>query len=250
MKLMMPNESLESDHNFEEALSIYINAVIAAEGKKVYKSFLQPFSVREQEIRNKMQESFHLFQNSFAKGYRTLVEELKQDKSSSDLLPLAKVEPGKLKFFSDTEGLMKALEEGNSIYELLGFKEESLNVFYHKTIQLMEHKKFERARDICHFLVTIAPGVSQFWILLGKCDANLHAYETAIIELLRAIELDPTEVIAYLDLIDLFLEMREFNKASGLCDVGMQFAQEHRNEPWSEPLRTKLEAEKRQIRKE
>jgi tetratricopeptide (TPR) repeat protein len=250
MAVISQNKLEEGDQNFEAALSRYIDAIVSAE-KEGYQSTLQPFSIREQEIRRKVEETFHFFQKSFAKGYRILIEELKQEmemsKSSGDLVALAKVDQEKLKIFGDTDALIKALEGGNSIYELLGFTEKSLSIFYHATFRLMENKEFERARDVCYFLVTIAPGVSQFWISIGRCDANLHIYETALLELSRAIELDPTESAGYLDLIDLFLEMHEFNSASELCDAGVQFALEHRQETWSDSLRATLEGKKSKI---
>lgn len=250
MGVISDNKLTAGDQNFEAALSRYIDAVVSAE-KEEYHSALQPFSIREQQIRSKIAETFHFFQKSFAKGYRILIEELKHEmeisKTGEDLVSLIKVNQENLKIFNDPVALIKALEEGNSIYQLLGFTEKSLNVFYHTVLRLMEDKLFERARDVCYFLVTIAPGVSQFWISIGRCDANLHGYETALLELSRAIELDPTEVTAYLDLIELFLEMHEFNSASDWCDAGVQFALEHRQEPWSDKLRAILEEEKSKI---
>lgn len=244
------NENVKVDQNFETAIENYLISIVAAE-KEGYQSSLQPFAVREHEIRAKVSEAFHFFQKSFAQGYRTLIEELIHEmeisKSEENLLALVEVDPEKLKIFGDTEALIKALEEGKSIYELLGYTEKSLNVFYHAVRHLLENKEFERARDVCYFLVTIAPGVSQFWVSLGQCDANLKAYESAFYELSKAIEVDPTEVNAYSNIIDLLQETHEFDKATGLCDAGVQFALEHREESWAEILRARLEEKKNEI---
>ncbi|HEV8051392.1 MAG TPA: hypothetical protein VGP47_02775, partial [Parachlamydiaceae bacterium] len=215
-------QSEKTDRNFEKKLTNYQDSVITAE-REVYRSDLQPFSTHEQEIRQKIGGAFHFFQKSFAKGYLTLIEESKHEMeisgSKGNLLVLAEVNPDKLHLFEDPEGLLKAIEEGNSIYELLGFTEKSLNTFYHTVRTLIENKKFEKAREICYFLVTIAPGVYQFWISLGHCDVNLHSFDSAFYEFSRAMEINPTDPSVYAKIIDLFVELHEFDKAFHFCET-------------------------------
>lgn len=234
----------EIDPIFEADIEEYLSNVIAQE-KENYTSTLQPFSVREQEIRTKSKEALYCFKKSFLNGYQTLINELRHEmnisESKEDLVALATVDPEKFKIFADPEGVTKAFEEGNSIYELLGFTEKTLNIFYHAACRLMESKEFEKARDACYFLVTIAPGVYQFWVALGRCDANLHAYEVALQELSNAIEVDPTEATAYLELIDLLVVMHQFKKATDLYRAGIEFAATHQEKPWAEALRARLE---------
>jgi hypothetical protein len=67
------------------------------------------------------------------------------------------------------------------------------------------------------------------------------------LELSKALEIDPTQVIAYSEIIDLLLERHEFVQAAGLCDAGLEFAQEHRNESWADSLRSGLEEKKKNI---
>lgn len=239
-----PNNEGEFAQGFETSLEKYTSAIVAA-AKEEYKSPLQPFSVREREIRKKVNESFLFFKKSFSNGYRTLIEELqfemKISESKEDLLALVAVDPKKLKIFEDVEKLIEALEAGSAIYELLGFTEKSLNVCYHAVQRLVENKEFEKAHDVCYFLIIIAPGVYQFWVYLGRCDASLQAYESAFQELAMAIEIDPTEATAYLDIIDILLETHEYTKAFNLCDAGLQFAVANQQEPWAEALRSRLE---------
>src|SRR5262249_20144261 len=146
------------------------------------------------------------------------------------LLALVKVDPEKLKIFDDPDALVKLFEEGSSIYELLGFSEKSLNVFYHAVCRLIEDKAFKRARDVCYFLLTIAPGVSQFWVCIGRCDAGLGAYDVAFQEFAQAIKVDPTDAAAYQEIIDLLVETHEFDKAFSICKAGMQYGSDHQGE--------------------
>lgn len=227
----------EVGSRFEVACETYITSVVANE-KEEYQSNLQPFSVREREIRAKIGESLHLFQQRFSRGYQALIDEMRHGID-------VQVDLKKLEMFRDSDLLLKALEEGQSIYQLLGFTEKSLNVFHHAASRLIENRAFEKACDAYYFLATIAPGVYQFWVNLGRCDVNLHAYESAFQEFLKAIEVDPTKDTAYVHMVDLLLKTGDSKTASDLCDAGMQFAREHKGEPWAERLRTTLEDAKK-----
>jgi hypothetical protein len=114
----LPNDKRDEDHDFELSLKKYINEVVTAE-KKEYDSPLQPFSVKEREIRTKIEASFRYFKKSFSSGYRFLMEELKHEMEMSetkeDLLELLSVKPEKLNLFEDIDALVKAFEEGGSI---------------------------------------------------------------------------------------------------------------------------------------
>jgi tetratricopeptide (TPR) repeat protein len=234
----------QSDQSFDVALEDYINHVVTAE-KEDYKPGLRPFSAYEAEIRSKLHEVFNFFSAAIANGYRVLIEELKDEmktsESKEDLLALAAVNPEKLNIFDDNDALVKAFEEGTDIYELLGFTEKSLNVFYHAVRRMIEDKAFKNARDACYFLVTIAPWVPQFWVSLGRCDIGLGAYDVAFQEFVQAIDIDPTDSTAYQELVDLLIETHEFNKATSVCNAGLQMASEHKQEPWAAPLRARLD---------
>lgn len=234
----------QADQKFETALEEYLSAVIEVE-KEEYHSDLQPFTAVEGEIRSKVGDSLRFFQENYSNGYQVLIEELKREmetsESKEDLLALVIVDPEKLKIFEDSEALMGALREGNSIYQLLGFSEKALNVFYRAANRLIENKEFKKARDIFYFLVTIAPEVYQFWISFGQCCKNLEEHEMALQLFLQAIDIDPTQAVAYLNVIDFFVQAHDFHKALEFCTVGLHFALEHQREPWAEPLRSMLE---------
>lgn len=240
----------EVDHDFEIALQEYINDVVAAE-KERYLPGLRPFSSYEREVREKLGEVFHFFHNAFVGGYRVLIEELRREMETSgskeDLLALAAIDPTKFKVLNDVPALVKALEDGGSIYELLGFSEKSINIFYQTVLRMLDDKAFTKARDVCYFLVTIAPWVSQLWVCIGRCDAGLQNYEVAFEEFAMAIEVNPTDATAYREIIDLLIEMHEFNRASSLCDAGLQFTVEHKDEPWAQLLQADLEAKSSDI---
>jgi tetratricopeptide (TPR) repeat protein len=237
------NEAVGSQH-FETALEGYLNDVVEAE-KEEYHSSIQPFAAFENEIRSKLGDSIRFFQENYSKGYQALIEEIKREiemsKSKEDLLPFVIADQEKLKIFDDPERLFKAFEEGSSIYELLGFTEKSLNLFYHAANHLLEAKEHKKAQEAFYFLVTIAPEIYPFWIGLGHCYKNLGEQQTALQVLLQAIGIDPTQVAAYLDVAILFVEAHDAQKAREFCMAGVLFARENKKEPWAETLLRTLE---------
>lgn len=239
-----------TDQTYAIALEEYINDVVASE-KQGYHSTLRPFSSYELEIRSKLQEVFQFFHKAFAGGYRTLIEELvramKRADAQEDLLTLAKIDPEKLKIFDDPEALVKAFEEGSSLYELFGFSEKSLNAFHKVVCRMIDEKAFEKAREVCYFLTSIAPWIPQFWICIGRCDVALRSYDLAFQEFAQAIELDPTKSASYYAIIDLLVETREYDRASQLSNAALQFTTEHQQEPWAEALREDLTAMQNEV---
>lgn len=236
--------SAERNTKFEADLEEYLKAVVAIE-KSEYNSPLQPFTAKEREIRQKLGSAFRQFRKSYQDGYRALVEELKHEvemsETKEDLLALVQVDAEKRKLFQDPAKFMDALTEGSSIFELLGYSERMLQVSYAAVIHLIEAKEFTKARDILGFLVVIAPQVYQFWLAYGRCHASLDEYEIALQLFSQAIDMDPTQPVAYLNIIDLYLSMHDFEKATGVCNDGIRFATEYQDEPWSVQLREALE---------
>lgn len=233
--------------NSETALEAYIDAVVEAE-KEEYRSSIKPFSVFEEEVRSKLSDSIRFFQQNYTRGYEALLEEIKREsgisKSKEDLSSFISTDPEKLKIFDDPEALMKAFEEGSSIYQLLGFSEKSLNIFYHAACQLLERKEYKKAEGAFYFLITIAPEIYLFWIALGRCCKNIGNIETSLQVFLQAISIDPTQVTAYLDVVDLFIEVHDVHKAEKFCAVCIKFASENHKEPWSAALKDALEEKK------
>lgn len=245
------NDTQEADPVFEKALESYIDGVVAVE-KENYLPSLRPFSAHEREIRTKLSDIFHFFHTTFAKGYRTLIEELQREMATSetkdDLLAMARIDPKKLEVFDDPDALTKAVESGNSICDLLGFTEQSLNVFHRAAYRMIENKAFDKARDVSYFLVTIAPWASQFWVCLGRCDVGLQNFDVAIHEFAQAIEINPTESTSYQELVNLLIEAHEFKQATRLCETSLQFVAENEQEPWAAELRMRLEEKLHDIR--
>jgi tetratricopeptide (TPR) repeat protein len=221
-----------SERSVNAALKKYLDAAVAGE-KREYQANLEPFVEYERVLREKMQLSFRYFQRSFSNGYRVLIAELHT--------PAVKVDPEKLKIFDDPKALIKALETGNSIYQLLGFTEDSLNAFYGVARQLIENGTFAKARDVCYFLTIIAPEINQFWICLGRCDVALGSYDTALHLFLKAIQVDPTDPLAYLDAISLLVQMHDVQRAVDFCNAALRFARDHKAASWSKLLRDSLE---------
>ncbi|MBS0654819.1 MAG: tetratricopeptide repeat protein [Verrucomicrobia bacterium] len=227
-----------SDKSVDAALKKYFDAAVRGE-KRTHQSNLEPFAEYERQLREKMTHAFRFFQRSFSNGYRVLVTELH--------IQAVKIDPEKLKIFDDPKALIKALEAGNSIYQLLGFTEDTLNAFYKVARQLIETRAFAKARDVCYFLTIIAPEISQFWICLGRCDVALGSFDTAMHLFLKAIDVDPTDPLAYLDAINLLVQMHDYQRAINLCNAAIRFAKDHTAASWSKQLRDSLEHKLKQI---
>lgn len=233
-------------------LEEYTNTIIAME-KKEYHPDLKPFAVREKEIRERLGTAFRSFQSDFLIGYQTLLEALKHEMESGtskeDLLALAQVDIKNLGIFQDPAAMMQAISQGSFFYEMLGFSEHALTVFYITTGHLMKAGEFQKAKEICAFLTVIAPQVYPFWLRLGECRTHLTEYDEGLLALFQAIDLNPSLPAAYEQIIDTYMQMNDLAQAATICSAGVHFAEEHHKESWAEPLRLALEEKRQHITK-
>jgi hypothetical protein len=76
----------EANPEFEQALTDFIDQTIELE-RSHYQSDFVPFQVYAEKLRQNLSQELHQFQQSYAKGYRVLFDELQKKIAEADLVP-------------------------------------------------------------------------------------------------------------------------------------------------------------------
>lgn len=181
----------------------------------------------------RVQDAMNLFQQTYNKGYKILLEELK--KSNVDLKPFQTKEES-LKMLDNPIALKRFLEQGKAISEVLGFSEESVDKLYQTAHHILAEKRYQDAKDAFFFLVTIAPQVTECWLGLGFAYGQCKETEGAIHSYLRAIALSPHKADGYIAFMRLFSAQGDIPRAQRVCEIGMEFVKEHEKQPWAQEL--------------
>lgn len=90
----------------------------------------------------------------------------------------------------------------------------------------------------------------EFWLNLGYSYSEIGEYQAAIDSYMRGISLAPERADGYLSCANAYMHMQDFEQALKACDVGIQFAKEHKSKPWAKMLARELEEAKGRIDKE
>jgi tetratricopeptide (TPR) repeat protein len=174
---------------------------------------------------------FAEFQKSYTQGYALI------------RTTLEKLYPGKkISMQPSTDYVI-----GKPLYGMLGFTEETLGDFYEAANSILDQERYEDAADAFFFLVTLAPNVADFWLELGFCFARAQKYDKAIKAYTKGIELAPDRADSYLSCAGTYVRMDDFEQAQNTCDIGLQYAQKHVQEPWARELKGQLVEGKRQL---
>jgi tetratricopeptide (TPR) repeat protein len=182
----------------------------------------------------RVQDAMNLFQQTYNKGYKTLLEELKKSKNV-DMKAFQAKEEG-LKMLDNPAALKKFLDQGKAISEVLGFSNESVDTLYQTAHHILAEKRYQDAKDAFFFLVTIAPQVTECWLGLGFAYGQCKETEGAIHSYLRAIALSPHKADGYIAFMRLFSAQGDIPRAQRVCDIGMEFVKEHEKQPWAQEL--------------
>ena len=191
------------------------------------------------------QDALKQFQESYNKGYKTLVSELKKANTKNMQAFEARVEG--LKMLDNPESFKMFLAQGKTISEILGFSEEAIDKFYEQAHHLMAQKRYKDAKDAFFFLITIAPQVSECWLGLGLAYGQCKETEGAIHSFLRAIALSPHKADGYVAFARLFTVINDMPRAKQVCDIGMGFVKEHEKQAWAQELGKALQETKQEI---
>lgn len=81
----------------------------------------------------------------------------------------------------DVDFFTAASKKGNAAQQLLDISDEVLERYYAATIQLLEQKRWDEARDAFLFLTFLNPCMHNFWMGLGIAEQWRKQYEAALL---------------------------------------------------------------------
>lgn len=249
MALQNPYPVQESElytQEFEDAVANYIQSVIQ-EQKKIHDPTLEPFDVVADRIRESLSELWHTFRKNYVNGYTILLEEMAKTLPDEESLAPYYADSEKLNSLQTVDGIADLMEQGRTIYMLLGYSSDVMQNFYRAAYKLLEEGKIEKGYYAFFYLVTIAPNVREFWLNYGYAALQMGEDAAAIESYGHAYELDKTKSDSYLAVASVYIKMQHFDKADAACELGIRYAQDHRGEEWAEELGSTLEEAKRQI---
>lgn len=234
-----------ADPDFERAANGYIDMMIARE-KSEERQGLETFDVLASKMRHNLEEGLYAFQRSYAHGYQVLIEELKQWKGEEALEPF-RIPADCREVLENPDSFVNFLSEGTPLCQLFGFSTQGLTDFYEAAGRLLQANRFEDAKDAFFFLTMIAPQLSSCWLGLGYCYLQCREYEAALRACAQALDLNPDSPDHYLIFSRVFLEMKDFDKALEVCELGLIHAKEQKSEAWADELAMTMEEAKHQI---
>ena len=89
----------------------------------------------------------------------------------------------------------------------------------------------------------------EFWLNVGLSHEQLGEYTEAINSYIEGITLAPERADGYLMCAKAYMSLEDFDQALKTCDVGITYAEDHRDAPWANRLKKDLEAGKTQVAK-
>ena len=199
----------------------------------------------EPQVRKRLSDAMHQFKQAYAHGFKVLLKEI--EKTSHESLQPFHAKMESLKMLDTPETFNEFLAQGKPLSELLGFSPEAIDTFYSTAAKLVAQKRFNDAKDAFFFLVTVAPQVSECWLGLGYAYGQCDEQEGAIQAFLRAIALSPHKADGYVAFARLFTALDDFPRAQKVCDIGMHFVQEHKEQNWAQELGKILKETKKEI---
>ncbi len=221
---------------FDQAINHYIDLALESE-KATYSSQLESFDAYAEKFRKKLSEYLHSTKEHFLHGYELLLSEL--EKSKVDMTPFV-FDFRKLSEVDSVEKLVQYWSEGRELYELFGYTPKELIALYNAAHTIVERGHIEDGYEAYLFIVTIAPHFREAWLNFGFTCCELSDYLSGIEAYASALDLDPTKADAYLCIKDAYLKLANEESASKACQLGIEYALEHKHEPWAEELLSKL----------
>lgn len=86
-----------------------------------------------------------------------------------------------IKRMQQPDFLMNAIDAGQTLQEIIGYSDETMEGFYQIANKLYAEAKHEEAKDAFLFLTTMNPNIYAFWIGLGMSFQMIEEYEEAIL---------------------------------------------------------------------
>ncbi|MCB1213705.1 MAG: SycD/LcrH family type III secretion system chaperone [Chlamydiia bacterium] len=81
---------------------------------------------------------------------------------------------------SDPSVIRRYIEEGKTFQEIIGYSQESMDVFYLQARKLYMKGLYEKANSAFLFLTTLNPFVPGYWVGMGLCEQMREDYHAAL----------------------------------------------------------------------
>jgi tetratricopeptide (TPR) repeat protein len=229
-----PTKTDPRNENEGNVLDDYIKLLLEDEEEN-FQEGLESFEQRAQKLKDRVMEAIEDFSTKYEHGFEVICESLEAKGKEKPQIPQEYLEA-----FNNLDTFMEFFEEGTSIYEMLGFSDETLSEFYNALNSLYEKNEYTKVRDGFFFLITICPERADFWTGLGIASNKLHEYEKAIEAFLEALDLDPTSQEAYIGCLHAYTRLNKLQDAYNLCDTGIEYAIQRGDELWAKELESFL----------
>ena len=205
---------------FNQAVNAFCNSLIAEE-KPLYQSQLEPFTIYAEKLRSSITDSLNMYYNSFQKGYRLVLEQIANKKSSEEQEKYHI--PGKQqKAIQTLEDFSENLEHKQVLQSLFEYSGQMMSEVYELGIRLRQEKKLEESASIFIFLVTLNPYICSFWQGLGKVSHELQRFEEALNAYFISINCDPYQIGSYRDAVRCCLDNKNYEEAITVLDHGLK----------------------------
>lgn len=133
-----------------------------------------------------------------------------------------KISPEVVKRLKNHDYLKKALSEGKSLQEILGYDNQTLDKFYIAASHLFEQQQYKDAGEAFFFLTHLNPNVYAFWLGLGMSDHLCNEYRPALISYAMAAALDPENPLPFYHSASCYYALHDSQEALNFVDAALQ----------------------------
>lgn len=190
----------------------YIESIIE-EQREGYYSDLQPFKAYKNQIFDTLSQVAGSYQEMVKAGYRTLLEELKEERELDDFL---------------------------ITMERKHLSIDVLREMYTVAIKVFREKRYEEARNILTFLLFQNPYIETFWIALGRVFEAEEDKSTALESYKMAIFADPDSAQGYENAIRCCIDLENWGDAEAVLTAGIEVLEEAPDKEETLPLQNRL----------
>lgn len=124
----------------------------------------------------------------------------------------------------DKKYLKKALKEGKTVQEIIGFSHKVMRDFYLAAYQLFEKDCFADAARAFLFLVTLNPRNHEYWIGLGMSSQMCKDFEGAIDAYEMAAMMEINDPVPYFYLAKCLFALHERESVISALDLAIECA--------------------------
>ncbi len=144
-----------------------------------------------------------------------------------------------LKILKDPELFGKAMNEEQTLQEIMGWETETVLDMYDAAVRLAGNNRYEDASDAFFFLTTINPNIPSFWIGFGTCMKYLGKIDDAMMAYKMSIIFAPDYFPSYQRALQLAVDEGRTEEAGNILELMEAILSTEEGNPEFDELRTK-----------